>query len=429
MPRVGPVPFADERFSQRVVVVAYREAWADEASAYVDLLGETLPAAVAIDHIGSTSVPGLPAKDCLDLMVQVETLGEQAVAAALISRGFRLRPEPWNHDEVTDGVSQPKLVFAGPEGGRPVSVHVRVAGGPNVRYALLFRDFLRADDAARYAWGAFKTRLAETVTDIHDYGQIKASVQPLLMERAEAWAAATGWRMGVRAGGPSVLGVDGCRTGWVGALLRGSTYDVLVAADIASLVQSARRVSPGLDVVAIDSPIGLPDDGPRATDVQARMRLPVGRKSSVFPTPSRAATAESTYPEANAANKAALGKGLSRQAYAIIPKIVDVDAYVRAGPTVTVLEAHPEVSFAEIDPACVIASKISPEGAAARRAALGSVGLEPPAYVRGQGYAADDLLDACVVAWTAGRYAAGTAYSLPDRPEVLSDGIAAAIWV
>jgi predicted RNase H-like nuclease len=58
-----------------------------------------------------------------------------------------------------------------------------------------------------------------------------------------------------------------------------------------------------------------------------------------------------------------------------------------------------------------------------------SVGLEPPAYVRGQGYAADDLLDACVVAWTAARYAAGTAYSLPDPPEVFSDGIPAAIWV
>jgi predicted RNase H-like nuclease len=149
----------------------------------------------------------------------------------------------------------------------------------------------------------------------------------------------------------------------------------------------------------------------------------------VFPTPSRAATAETTYGEANEANRRALGTGISQQAFGLVPKILDVDAFVRSGPPVTVLEAHPEVSFAEIDPACVVPSKTRPVGAAARRTALRSTGLEPPAYVRGQGYAADDLLDACAVAWTAARYAAGPAYSLPDPPEVFSDGIPAAIWV
>ena len=187
------MPFPDELFARRVEVSAYRETWPAEAAAYVDLLRKTLPAATAIDHIGSTSVPGLPAKDCLDLMVQVTELDEVATVPALSARGFRLRPEPWNHDEVTDGISHPKLVFAGPVGGRRVNVHVRVAGGRNVRYALLFRDCLRADPEARAAWGAFKTRLAQSVPDLMDYGQIKASVQPLLMQRAEIWAADTGW--------------------------------------------------------------------------------------------------------------------------------------------------------------------------------------------------------------------------------------------
>jgi GrpB-like predicted nucleotidyltransferase (UPF0157 family) len=80
-------------------------------------------------------------------------------------------------------------------GARPVNVHVRVSGGLNVRYALLFRDFLRADESARDAWGAFKTRLAESVTDLMDYGQIKASAQPLLMQGAELWAADSGWQV------------------------------------------------------------------------------------------------------------------------------------------------------------------------------------------------------------------------------------------
>ena len=96
---------------------------------------------------------------------------------------------------MTDGVSHPKLVFAPAVGSRPVNVHVRVSGGRNVRYALLFRDFLRADAAARDTWGAFKTRLAQSVTNLQDYGQIKAAVQPLLMERAEQWAATTDWRV------------------------------------------------------------------------------------------------------------------------------------------------------------------------------------------------------------------------------------------
>lgn len=225
------------------------------------------------------------------------------------------------------------------------------------------------------------------------------------------------------------LGVDGCRAGWVGALLRGTTYDVLVAGDLASLVAAALREARDLEVVAVDIPIGLPDDRPRATDVAARLRLPVGRKSSVFPTPSRAAVEHGTHPEASAANRQAIGVGLSIQAFHLVPKILDADRYVRSGPPVTVLEAHPEVSFAEIDPTCVVASKTTTEGSTARRAALESIGLAAPAYLRGEGYAADDLLDACAVAWTAGRYAAGTAYSLPDPPEVFSDGIPAAIWV
>jgi predicted RNase H-like nuclease/GrpB-like predicted nucleotidyltransferase (UPF0157 family) len=423
------VPFPDESFAERVVVSPYREDWATEAAAYVAMLRDAVPGALAVDHIGSTSVPGLPAKDCLDLMVQVAELDEDALVSALAEQGFRLRPEPWNHDEVTDGISHPKLVFAGQAGARLVNVHVRIAGGRNVRYALLFRDFLRADEDARGAWGAFKARLAETVVDLMDYGQIKASVQPLLMQRAEQWGAETGWRVPTAGEGLPVLGVDGCKAGWVGALPRGSTYDVLVAPDIAAIVGEARRLAPGLAVVAIDMPIGLPDDRPRTTDSLARLQLPTRRKSSVFPTPSRAATAQTTYVEANTANRSALGRGLSQQAFRLVPKILDVDAFVRSGPPVTVVEAHPEVSLAEIDPACVVPRKTTPAGAAARLAALRSVGMEPPAHPRGQGYAADDLLDACAVAWTAARYAAGTAYSLPDPPEVFSDGIPAAIWV
>jgi predicted RNase H-like nuclease len=229
-------------------------------------------------------------------------------------------------------------------------------------------------------------------------------------------------------GGSAVLGVDACRVGWVGVLLRDDDARVLVAPHFAALVDAAGSVG-DLAVVGVDIPIGLPDDGPRRADVVARLRLPRGRKSSVFPTPARAAVAEVVHADASTANRGALGVGLSIQAFRLVPKILDVDSFVRGGPPVPVLEVHPEVSFAELDARSVVPSKKTQEGTQARRRALGAAGVRPPAYSTGAGYAEDDLLDACAVAWTARRYAAGTAYPLPDPPEVFSDGLPAAIWV
>jgi predicted RNase H-like nuclease len=224
------------------------------------------------------------------------------------------------------------------------------------------------------------------------------------------------------------LGVDGCRAGWVGALLDGASYDVLVAATFTELLAAARPR--GLGAVAVDIPIGLPDGPPRLADLLARQRLPAGRKSSVFPAPTRVATEQSTHIEASTANREATGGiGISIQVFHLVPKVLEVDAYARSGPASPLIEAHPEVCFCEIDPECVVPSKRTEQGLAARTAALRFVGLEPPAYRRGQGYAADDLLDACAVAWTARRHAHGAAICLPDPPEVFSDGLPAAIWV
>jgi predicted RNase H-like nuclease len=176
--------------------------------------------------------------------------------------------------------------------------------------------------------------------------------------------------------------------------------------------------------------LGLPDSGDqRLAEALARQRLPPGRKSSVFPTPMRTACEAPTWAEANALNKQACGRGLSHQGFGLTRKILEVDAWVRSGPGTTVAEIHPEVSFAAIDPACVVASKKTADGRAGRQAALRGVGLGLPEVRNGPTYAVDDLLDACAVAWTARRVALGDAVSLPDPPEVFSDGIPAAIRV
>lgn len=190
------MPFPDEPFSHRVQVLPYREAWAAEGAALTATLRALLPAAVSVDHIGSTSVPGLAAKDCLDVMIQVRDLDTARIGTALEPLGYRRRPEPWNQQETSYGTPCRKQVYAPPAGARSCNIHVREHSGPNVRYALLFRDYLTASPGAARAWGQFKTRLARNVTDLADYGQIKAPAQDILMLLAEQWAHDDHWHPG-----------------------------------------------------------------------------------------------------------------------------------------------------------------------------------------------------------------------------------------
>ncbi|MGG5259858.1 DUF429 domain-containing protein [Phycicoccus avicenniae] len=226
-----------------------------------------------------------------------------------------------------------------------------------------------------------------------------------------------------------VLGVDGCRAGWVGALLEPGAPRprIVVAATIGELVEAVRE-SADVRVVGIDIPIGLPDSTTRQADALARRALP-GKASSVFTTLTRAAYGAADRAAADAVNRSLSGQGVGAQAFALREKILEVDAWVRARPTVEVLEVHPEVSFATMAGAPLTPGKKTDEGRAARLDALAAVGIARPSVLEGRGYGADDVLDACAVAWTAARRAAGLSRSLPERPEVFSDGIAAAIHV
>ena len=188
------MPFPDEPFSSGVEVVPCRDDWAVEGSELVAALTTFLPDAVSVDHVGSTSVPGLAAKDCLDIMIQVRDLATAGSADALERRAYRRRPEPWNQQEIAYGIVCPKQVFAAPPGTRSCNLHIRGHGGANVRYALLFRDYLRADAGAAHAFGQFKARLAETVTDLASYGQMNAPAQEILIQPAERWARDCGWQ-------------------------------------------------------------------------------------------------------------------------------------------------------------------------------------------------------------------------------------------
>jgi predicted RNase H-like nuclease/AcrR family transcriptional regulator len=225
-----------------------------------------------------------------------------------------------------------------------------------------------------------------------------------------------------------VLGVDGCPGGWVGAVLvpGAPRPRVVVAPTIEQLVETV-RADVDLRVVGIDIPIGLPDDSTRRADALARRALP-GRASSVFTTLTRAAYLAPDRAAADAVNRGLSGQGVGAQAFSLRAKILEVDAWLRTRPSVDVVEVHPEVSFTTMAGAA-LPGKRTPEGQQARLDALAAVGIARPSVLVGSGYAADDVLDACAVAWSAHRRATGDARSLPDPPEVFSDGIPAAIVV
>ena len=149
---------------------------------------------------------------------------------------------------------------------------------------------------------------------------------------------------------PVVGGLDGCRAGWVlatmparGALARGDGPDVRVVPCLDEVV--AALESGRLAAAAIDIPIGLPADGSRECDLEAR-RLLGPRRSSVFPAPVRAALGAGTYAEACGVSRAISGKGLSRQLYNILGKIREVDALQSPSLQERLFEACPELSFA-----------------------------------------------------------------------------------
>lgn len=184
-----------------IAVVRYQPSWPDE----FQTLGHILRAALGdyglrIDHIGSTAVPSLAAKDVIDIQITVQQL-EPAIEEALKSVGYR-RIMHLTHDHVPPGSSGPesdwaKWVFAEPPDQRRTNVHVRPAGRPNQRYALLFRDYLRSHTGAAKAYGQVKHALAVQHPEDKDaYYAVKDPVCDIIMEAAEVWAAATGWEPG-----------------------------------------------------------------------------------------------------------------------------------------------------------------------------------------------------------------------------------------
>src|SRR5207249_11987631 len=149
--------------------------------------------------VRSTDVRDLPANDLIDKHVTVATLDRKRLAPALARAGF-LDREDIGQDHRPPGTTGPdegwRKLFFQAGSGRPVNVHVRMAGRPNQRYALLFRDYLRTHPESAAAYASLKRALAALGIDRGVYADVKDPACDLIFIAAQAWAAQIGW--GVR---------------------------------------------------------------------------------------------------------------------------------------------------------------------------------------------------------------------------------------
>jgi GrpB-like predicted nucleotidyltransferase (UPF0157 family) len=184
----------------RPVLVAYDPEWPDRAAATVFSLSGALGGlADRIEHIGSTAIPGMAAKDVLDIQVGVPSLdlAGRKLDASLEPLGFRRSPYETDHVPAgrTDdpGNWAKRLWLRRDHPGGDVNLHVRRTGSPNERLALLFRDWFRAHLDAVPAYSGFKVALAEICPDTDTYSDVKDPVVDLVVVVAEAWATSAGW--------------------------------------------------------------------------------------------------------------------------------------------------------------------------------------------------------------------------------------------
>jgi GrpB-like predicted nucleotidyltransferase (UPF0157 family) len=176
---------SDRTARDPIDVVPYDSAWPARFATWRDRLQAELgAAALGIDHIGSTAVPGLPAKPVVDIHVTVADVENEASYVPAIERaGVALRSREVGHR------------YFRPAGDRPrdVQVHVTDAGSDWLALHLLFRDFLVAHASTRDEYGELKLQLASRYRDDRiAYNEAKTNFILDVLERAREWRAGSG---------------------------------------------------------------------------------------------------------------------------------------------------------------------------------------------------------------------------------------------
>ena len=225
-----------------------------------------------------------------------------------------------------------------------------------------------------------------------------------------------------------VIGVDGCKGGWIAVAWSGETGATPEARVVANF---DAIIAMDAEIIAVDIPIGLPDiaRNGRGCDGEARRRLK-GKASSVFPAPARPTLRARDHGEASAINRkfSDPSHGISAQAFNILAKISEVDTLISPHLQQRVYEVHPELCFyAMNDERSVIEKKREVAGQERRVALLRKNGfpfdrMALPATPRRQ-WGLDDLIDACACAWSARRIRDGINLNLLADPPLDGRGL------
>lgn len=232
-----------------------------------------------------------------------------------------------------------------------------------------------------------------------------------------------------------IAGVDGTPGGWAVVINDHGSLRIRQAKSLTDIVNDCSD----FDIIAIDIPMGLLgvyEIGGRAFDRSARRLLGRPRGSSVFPAPVRSTLDAGSWQEACAVSRQSgpQGKAVTKQAFAILPKIREVDALLQQRDELRHIlhEVHPEVSFAELAGQPMVYRKSSRLGREERRQALArpfpSID-EVESHGRAIGLPIEDILDALVACWSAARVAKGEGRRLPNEILLDATGVQMTIWV
>jgi GrpB-like predicted nucleotidyltransferase (UPF0157 family) len=168
-----------EPHNAQIILAEYDPGWprlfARQADRIRAVLGDT---AVQVEHVGSTSVPGLAAKPIIDILLAVpDSADEPSYVPAMEAAGYvlRIREPAWFEHRM----------FKGPDTN--INLHVFSAGSPEIDRMLRFRDWLRANDGDRDYYERGKRELAQrTWRHVQHYADAKTAVVQEIMERATA---------------------------------------------------------------------------------------------------------------------------------------------------------------------------------------------------------------------------------------------------
>jgi dephospho-CoA kinase len=173
--------------------VPYNPEWSEQAQRIVNRIQTACGSkALRVDHVGSTAVEGLRAKDVVDIQVTVRSLDvADGIADALTDVGYpRLEHITGDAPHTDDPNLWQKRLHGAADPGRPANVHVRVDGWPGQQFALLFRDWLRANPDVQSEYAAVKRKAQEAP----DYPAAKEPWFADAYRRAWDWAASVNWQ-------------------------------------------------------------------------------------------------------------------------------------------------------------------------------------------------------------------------------------------